>query len=147
MFCSNCGNQVKVGLNYCNSCGSRIDSDREKDGSKSRNLLIAIAFIGIGGIIGFISLVNILLSSRAADPVIVVILLAFLATVFGICYLLINQFSHGSEKSAINVEFQNEDPKQVGSATTNQLEEPKQSPASIVENTTRTLDSIEVERK
>lgn len=147
MFCSNCGNQVKVGLNYCNSCGSRIDSDKEKDGSKSRNLLIAIAFIGIGGIIGFISLVKILLSSRAADPVIVVILLAFLATVFGICYLLINQFSHGSEKSAINVEFQNEAPKQVESATTNQLEEPKQSPASIVENTTRTLDSIEVERK
>jgi uncharacterized membrane protein YvbJ len=59
MYCSSCGNQIKQGLNYCSSCGARIIAS-EKEGivSKNSNLSTAIAFVGLGGLIGFIVLVK-----------------------------------------------------------------------------------------
>lgn len=148
MYCAACGNQLKKGLNYCNSCGARIvDSEDAKGRSRVENVSTAVGFIGVGGLIGFIFLVKILLDNSVHEPVMVITLLAYLATIFGICFLLIKQLAGKSEKSDQNIEFQNEILKAIKSADTNQLEEPKQAPASIIENTTRTLDKIPVEQK
>jgi hypothetical protein len=148
MYCAGCGNQIKKGLNYCNSCGARVsDPIEEKMSSITQNISTAIGFIGVGGIVAFIFLVKILLENNVAEPVMVITLLAYLATIFGICFLLIKQMAGSSEKSDRHIEFQNEVLKAIKSADTNQLEEPKQAPASVVENTTRTLDKVPVEQK
>ena len=148
MYCSSCGNEITKGLNYCNSCGARIaDLAKDKSSSMFENASTAIGFIGLGGLIGFIFLVRILIENRVEAPVMVIILLAFLATIFGICFLLIKQLSGKSNETTPNVEFQHETPKYVKPATTNQLEEASQQPASVVENTTRTLDKVPIERK
>lgn len=147
MYCSSCGSEIKKGLNYCNSCGARIvDIEKEKSGGRFENVSTSIGFIGLGGLIGFIFLTRILIENRVDAPVMVIILLAFLATLFGISFLLIKQLSGNSTTTNQNVEFQNDAPKTIKPANTNQLEEPKQAPASVVENTTRTLDKVPVER-
>ncbi len=151
MYCSSCGNEIKKGLNYCNSCGARIvDLEKEKSGSRTQNISTAIGFVGLGGIIGFIFLVKLLLENKVQEAPLIIILLAFLATVFGISFLLIKQLSGSSSspKSEDDFGFQTNIPKAVKPADTNQLEEPKQKPAaSVVENTTRTLEEVPIERK
>ncbi len=148
MYCSSCGNQIKKGLNYCNSCGVRIvDAEDIKSGSKGQNVSTAISYIGIAGIIGFIALVKLLSEKNIDTPAMVMILIAFSATIFGICFMLIKQLSGNSEKSNQHIEFQNDVPRTIKSVDTNQLEEPKHTPASVIENTTRILDKVPVERK
>jgi F0F1-type ATP synthase assembly protein I len=148
MYCSTCGNQIKKGLNYCNSCGSRVaDSKEEKRGSRFQSVSTAIAFIGMGCIVGFLFLVRILLEHNVPEAPMIMIILAFLATVFGISFLLIKQLSPKKETSGENIEFQNDVPKSIKSVNTNQLEEPKQQPASVVEDTTRTLEEVLIERR
>jgi hypothetical protein len=85
-----------------------------------------------------------LLGENLDPAALVIILIAYLATLFGISYLLIKQLG-GSEKS--KVEFQSRIPPAMNPSDTNQLEEPKQNPASVVENTTRTLDKVRIEHK
>lgn len=148
MYCSNCGNELKKGLNYCNSCGARVvDVAEEKSGSRLQNISTAIGFIGVFGLVGFIFLVKLLLDHNVLEGPVMIILLAYLATIFGISYLLIKQLNPESEKSESDVGFRTDAPKAFKSANTNQLEEPKHPPASVVENTTRTLDEVLVDRK
>jgi hypothetical protein len=147
MYCSSCGNEINKGLNYCNSCGARVfDPEKEKNGSNFEIISTSIGFIGLGGIIGFIFLVKTLLPSDLDAPAIIIILLAFLATVFGISYLLIKQLSEKSKDNRSSFEIPGNTPRAVKAADTNQLEEPKQTPVSVIENTTRTLDKVPVER-
>lgn len=148
MYCSNCGNELKKGLNYCNSCGAKlVDNAEEKSGSRLQNITTSIGFIGVFGLVGFIFLVKLLLENNVLEGVIIVISLAYLATIFGISYFLINQLNPKSESVESDVEFRTDAPKAFRSANTSQLEEPKQAPASVVENTTRTLDEVLVDRK
>lgn len=147
MYCSNCGNEVKSGLKYCNSCGGRINNvEIEESKSQVQNITTAIGYIGVFGVLGFVGLVKILLDSSLHWILMTGILLAYLATVFGICFLLIQKMSSKSESS--NPQFQSSYvPETLKPANTNQLEEPKEQPASVVEKTTRTLDEMFVERK
>ena len=148
MYCSNCGNELKKSLNYCNSCGARVvDLTEERGGSRFQNISTAIGFIGVFGLVGFYFLVKLLLDHNVLEGVILIILLAYLATIFGISYLLIQQLNPKSEKSSGEVEFRADAPKAFKPANTNQLEEPKQQPASVVEDTTRTLDEVYAQRK
>ncbi len=148
MYCSSCGNEITKGLNYCNSCGVRVvDPEKAKSRSGLENISTAIGFIGLGGLIGFIFLVRILLERSVDKEPLVIILIAYLATIFGISYMLINLLSGISKESKRDVEFQADLPKSIRPIDTNQLEEPKQSPASVVENTTRTLNKVPIERK
>lgn len=147
MYCSNCGNEVKSGLKYCNSCGGRINNaEIEESKSQVQNITTAIGYIGVFGVLGFVGLVKILLDSSLHWILMTGILLGYLATVFGICFLLIQKISAKSESS--NPQLQSSYvPEILKPANTNQLEEPKEQPASVVEKTTRTLDEMFVERK
>lgn len=147
MYCSSCGSEIGKGRNYCNSCGARIvDPEKEKSGSRFENVSTAIGFVGLGGLIGFIFLVKLLLENNVLEGPMILILLAFLATIFGICFLLIKQLSGKSETSNQIADLETIIRKAIKPADTNQLEEPKQTPASVVENTTRTLDKVPIER-
>lgn len=150
MFCANCGNEIGKGLRYCSGCGARIHDPAEtEDRSRIRNISTAIGFIGFGGIIGFIMLVKTLLDHNVLEGPMIIILLAFLATIFGISFLLINQLKPDAEKTAGTVAFRDDAPLAVGSAAdTNKLGEPREEPAgSVVEDTTRTLDEVFVKRR
>jgi hypothetical protein len=150
MYCSSCGNEIKKGLNYCSSCGARIiDPEAEAGGSRFQNISTAIGFVGLGGIIGFIFLVKLLLEHKFPEGPMVMILFAFLATIFGISFLLIRQLSASSrEVREKQTDFRTDTaPKYMSPVNTHQLEEPAGEPASVVENTTRTLDEVMIERK
>lgn len=148
MYCSSCGNELKKGLNYCNSCGARVvDIEKEKSGSRFEHISTAIGFIGVAGIAGFVFLVRMLLRNDVDEPVIVLLSFALLATTLGIIFMLIKLLWASSEKESQDVEFRNEAPIAIKSVDTNQLEEPRETPASVVENTTRTLDKVPIERK
>jgi hypothetical protein len=116
------------------------------DASIANNFSKAIGFIGTFGLIGFIFLIRVMLEKDISHSALVAISFLYLGTVFGICTMLLKQITSIKTESP-RPEFQSEYmPPQINSANTNQLEEPKQAPASVVENTTRTLGKVPVER-
>lgn len=148
MYCPNCGSLVKSELHYCNTCGMRLKKEeKESDGSIAETLSTAIGFIGTFGLIGFIFLIRTLLGKNVDEGLIVAVSFLYLATVFGICTMLLKQISN-SKTAASNHDLQSDyAAPQIKSVNTNRLEESKQNPASVVEETTRTLDEMPLERK
>ena len=141
MYCSICGSEVNAELNYCKRCGARVDklAVREKSSAASY-LSIATGFVGFGGLGLTITLISILLERGVTPFVIVILVLAFLCTVFGITLSMLQQISRMSNVSSpANEKFFN-DP-QLNSPRTARLEEPRQPAVSITENTTRTLEN------
>jgi hypothetical protein len=145
MFCANCGSQIKAELNYCNRCGTRVvkmDSDMQKP--VADNLSSAIGYIGGSGLFCFIFIVLILVKNNVNPTVLVAISLAYLCALFGICSMILQHLKTLPGKSqAQNMDFQgNFQSRQLDAATTAQLEEPREMPISVTENTTRTLDKV-----
>ncbi len=146
VYCSNCGNEVKTGLNFCNRCGGRISGESISDAER---LTVAFAIIGASGFGVLVGLVAILLGNNFPTEGVIITVIVYLATLFGICFLTlrqISQLSHASKEKEKAYPVSYEAP-QIGQANANQLEEAKQAPASVVEDTTRTLNKVPVERK
>ncbi len=146
VYCSKCGNEVKAGLNFCNRCGGRISGESKSDAER---LTVAFAIIGASGFGVLVGLVAILLGNGFPTDGVIMTVIVYLATLFGISFLTlrqISQLSHASKEKAQPYPESYEAP-QIGKANANQLEEPKQAPASVVEDTTRTLNKVPVERK
>ncbi len=61
---------------------------------------------------------------------------------FGICMMLFKQITNSKSEKPESQYQPDFIPPQIKSVNTNQLEEPKQPPASVIENTTRTLSEI-----
>jgi hypothetical protein len=146
MFCANCGSRIKAELNYCNRCGARvlkIDSEVQK--SLSDNLSGSLGYIGGFGLVGYIFVALVLVKNGVPPNVLAAISFFYLGALFGICYLILQQLKTLPRKSqAQNMDFQsNLQFQQLDAATTAQLEEPREMPISVTENTTRTLDKIE----
>ncbi len=147
MYCINCGNKINPNLKYCNSCGGRIEnSARENRGFRGENTK-SIAFFGIAGIIGCFLLVKTLLDSVIDPGAIVMIIFAYLATIFGISYLLIKHHSGNVGPPEPNREISSDIPRALKTAETNRLDAPVNAPASVVEDTTRTLDKVPADRR
>jgi len=145
MYCSACGNLLDAKLNYCNRCGARIDKLATTENSTGLEYLsMATGFVGLGCLGLTVGLIAILLNFNVLPQVIVIITLAFLSTVFGISFLMIQQISRMS-KAAPGERFYNEKPDsaQLGALNAAQLEEYRQPAQSVIEHTTRTLDKIE----
>ena len=147
MYCSTCGNSVKENLNYCNNCGAKI----VKDGSPVRHsatpiLSIAVGFFGIAGLFGFIMMLKILLESRLDQAAVLMILIAYLVTLFLLCSVIVGQIWKHSGEPKSNSNQSPEDyapPKQFRTVNTNQLEEAREPfIGSVTENTTRTFDKV-----
>ncbi|MCB1024056.1 MAG: hypothetical protein KDB79_06695 [Acidobacteria bacterium] len=151
MYCSNCGNQVREGLNYCNQCGGMMQTpDSPEKNSIAKSLSSSLGYIGFAGFLTLAGILAMLLKRESLDPgAIVGIIFLFLAALTTICYLILRQISKLADTP--NKSNQNtpnyESPQELNSANANLLHEARERPASVVENTTRTLDKVPVERK
>lgn len=152
MFCPNCGKDVNATLKYCSGCGERLlkEAEIDKDGTPGKmldNVLTTIFLVVMFGLGILVGLVAVLLKSNVEPKFVMFISIAYLAAVFGICYQLLSQVPklidaklrprETSETVIPDV--------QLPPRSTNQLEEFR-TPASVVENTTRTLDKVPIER-
>lgn len=150
MYCSSCGSQIQSELNYCNRCGAKVSgADPVLQKSVADNLSGAVGYIGGFGLLAFVFVVYLVLRNGGEIRALIPISFFYLATVFGICYLLLRQVSELTGKShprAINPP-ETVQPAYLKPVTTAQLEESRQPPISVTENTTRTLDEVLIERK
>ena len=149
MYCSNCGNKVTEGLNYCNRCGGKVQGiDSVVSESVAERLASSLRWIGFGGFIALIALVAMMLKDNILDATVVTIIAMFLTTLFGICFLILWQISKltASQSNSTRVDSSASAPAGLESKIPDQLEQPQQPPASVVENTTRTLDKVPVTR-
>lgn len=145
MYCSNCGALINSELNFCNRCGTKVfKDDANLQKSVSENLASSLGYIGGFGLLGFIFVILVLIKNGVKGPDLIFILIAYLGALFGICYLILQQIKSFSEKSAAkSFEFQSDfQNNQLAAAQTVQLEEAKQTPISITENTTRGFEKI-----
>jgi len=147
MYCSTCGNSVNEKLNYCNNCGAKIGNNAMLvTNSSSPFLSIAVGLIGVAGLFGFIMMLKILLESRLDQAAILMILIAYLVTLFMICSVLVGHIWKRSGDIKIHSDLPPEDyapPRQFRAGNTNQLEAPHEPfIGSVTENTTRTFDKI-----
>lgn len=150
VFCSKCGSRVNNKLNYCNSCGARLakDSDEETPKSMLDNILTTVFLVVLFGLGILVGLVAVLLQNGVDHKAVMMISIFYLAAVSGICYMLLSQMPKLIEARLNNKFFENDAtaPVQISAPNTAQLEEPKQTPASVTDNTTRTLDKVLVKR-
>ena len=151
MYCPNCGNQLNEGLKYCNSCGGRV-GNKEDSESKSiaKTLALALGIIGSVGFGALLGLIAILLKSGTLDHAVIVLIVGlYLTSLSMICVTILRNITKLGSENVVNTDNQRvfDPPSQLRTTQTNQLEEPKQQPASVVENTTRTLDHVPIERK
>ena len=154
MYCSTCGNKIADHLNYCNSCGARIEKNPLIVSSASSPYLAkSLTVVGGSGFIGFIGVLKILLDNGRLDTAAVVfILVAYLATLFLICAMMVgHMWKHsGDIRIKSNEKSEPEDyssPVSFRPVTTAQLESAREPGISVTEHTTRTLDEVPVPRK
>jgi len=154
MYCSTCGNRIAEHLNYCNSCGARIEKNPLiVTNSSSTHLGKAVGFIGAIGLFAFIGVLKIVLESPGLDIAgRVLILLAYLGTLFMICAMLIgHMWKHSGD-----IRIKEHQPRPAGDyvspvsfrgVNTAQLEEAREPGISVTEHTTRTLEKVPLGRK
>lgn len=149
MYCANCGNQIKPELNYCNRCGGKIEkTEAENNQTAFQSISTVIGAVGLGGMIVILIFAVKLIDKNVDISAVVAIIGMFLATILAIIYMSIRLMPQYLDKSKTNEKsFPDFVPlNQLNSADTARLEEPKQSPASVIENTTRTLEEVFVKK-
>lgn len=142
MYCERCGKQIDKGLNFCNGCGAQLKKDGEKDQSALVTLIGALIAVGVGGFAILIPIFAILLDKIDRYEPVFAFAALYLLLQFGICFMIARQISRlidAKVGSGDTVETVKYSPAQLSRRSTNQLEEFRE-PASVIENTTRTLD-------
>lgn len=150
MFCPNCGKDVNAKLKYCSGCGERLSKAFEIDkegmpGKMLDNVLTTIFLVVMFGLGILVGLVAVLLGNGVEPKFVMFISMAYLAAVFGICYQLLSQVP-----KLIDAKLRSREAAEIvmpevrlPPRTTAQLEEFRE-PASVTDNTTRTLDKIPI---
>jgi hypothetical protein len=150
MFCSTCGNSVNEKLNYCNNCGAKIGNNAlQVTNAASPQLSRSVGFIGTAGLFGFIAVLRILLESRLDQPSVLLILIAYLVTLFLLCAMIVGHIWKRSGDFKIHSNLPSEDytpPKQFRAGNTNQLEEHREPVGSVTDHTTRSFEKVPVGR-
>jgi hypothetical protein len=154
MFCPNCGKTVDKKLKYCNGCGERLSKvdEIDKDGTPGKMLdgiletLFWFAMVGLGILIG---LVSVLLSKEVRTDLVALIVIAYLAVIFGVCFMLARQVPKliDAKLRVWDKAAEPNEPARLAAPTTAQLGEPTQEPISVTEHTTRDLTHLPVTRK
>jgi predicted nucleic acid-binding Zn ribbon protein len=154
MFCERCGKQIEEALNFCNACGAQL---RKKEKSEQQSVLntlitalIVVCTAGLGVLVGLMAI----LIDKLQNPDPAFVLAGFyLATLFGIAFMLMRQISKLIDAKLKGKEVDYESPRrreeplvQLPPRTTAQLEEHRQ-PASVVDSTTRTLDEVKLHER
>lgn len=146
MFCSECGARVSEGLKFCSVCGTRAG----KDNSEIRNQVaktfsLATIFVGIFGIIGFGIVIKSLLENGVETSFILLMSVVYLGAIAGIVLLLVKQVMKLIGENVAPERNEAETPV-FKPAITARLEEHKE-PASVVEDTTKNLQEVPLERR
>lgn len=153
MHCPSCGNSVKKGLKYCNSCGERLGrQDEDKDGMPGKMLdnilttLFLIVMFGLGILVG---LVAVLLGNNVQTGLVALIVVAYLAAVFGVCFMLVKQVPKliDAKLKILNGAAGDHSSPQLRPLTTAQLGEYREPVMSVTEHTTRTLDNVPLKER
>ena len=151
MYCATCGTLIDENLNYCNRCGNRVAKEelvRHNDAAVSvlKILSISTGWVGVVGLGGLIGLIAILVNNHVVPELIVILSALFLATTFGICFVMTRQVARliGNVISPKDNLKQKSALDQLNAPTTGQIEAPPATFRSVTENTTRTLDKTKV---
>jgi hypothetical protein len=156
MYCSNCGQQLADHLNYCNSCGARLEkTSAATPGAASPHFVKGLSVVLMMGFIGFVAVLKIVLDNARLDmPATVFILVAYLAALTSIAAMY---FGYMWKSSGLGRDRSKrhgaatEDyapPSSFRGSNTNQLGEPTYQPVgSVTDKTTRTLDEAMAERR
>jgi uncharacterized membrane protein YvbJ len=144
MYCISCGNQIATELNYCNRCGTKVlraaDPEQKRDRDALSNVLGASVVFGL---IGFIFVALVLVRANVPEKTLVTISVFYLAALFGICFMILRQIRKDSNKLSGPGRFQNE---RLDHAATSQLNAHQTPIGSVTENTTKTLNSVLIEK-
>ena len=148
MYCSRCAAQISEDLNFCSTCGERVNKNEIAGGKKVQsemldNVAITAICIGVGGMLFLVGLVAVLLDKTMPTQVVVLLAGMYLTAWFGIMYRLLNQISKIVDA---NLEERKRMPAdsapvvELPPRVTAQLEAQKQEPASVTEQTTGGLE-------
>lgn len=145
MYCESCGKKIDESLNYCNGCGASLRSEVRSQKGLAAFLIASLTVTAITGLVVLAILVAILVDrvSPRIEPVFV-FGGAYLAALFGICFLIMRQVSRviSHELNIREVPKKTIEPLvQLPPRSTNQLDEFRE-PASVTDATTRTLDHV-----
>jgi len=154
VYCSRCAAQISEDLNFCSTCGERVNKNEIAGGKKVQsemldNVAITAICIGVGGMLFLVGLVAVLLDKTIPTQVVVLLAGMYLTAWFGIMYRLLNQISKIVDA---NLEERKRMPAdsapvvELPPRVTAQLEAQKQGPASVTEQTTRGLEPTHVMR-
>lgn len=155
MFCPNCGKTVNAKLKYCNGCGGRLarEVEQDKDGTPGKmldNILTTLSVVVVFGFGILVGLVAVMLGNGVKTEVVTVIVLAYLAAVAGVCFMLVRQVPKLIDAKLKRWSKDAEDDRQpqleFAPLTTGQLDEYREPAMSVTENTTRTLDKVPIEK-
>lgn len=149
MYCSSCAKEVAPGLTYCNHCGHRLSgakSETIKSDLSSNALISGIVSVFV---IGFISIVALLVSMKRLgfvdDMIGIVILFSFLTMLFiEIMFMwLLFKRNRSYKEISDNAALKEKPIKEIYTAPARELSEPTFQPvSSVVEHTTRTLEHV-----
>ena len=147
MYCHSCGNSVSKRLKYCNSCGARLGSaEEDRDGTPGKMLdnilttLFLTVMFGLGILVG---LVAVLLGNSVPTQIVTLIVVAYLAAVFGVCFMLVKQVPKliDAKLRMQNAGYDADEARELRPVTTAQLAEYREPVMSVTDHTTRTLDN------
>ncbi len=147
MFCERCGKQIEEALNFCNSCGAQLKKDGEAKQTVLTTLITALIAVGVGGLGILVGILAVLLDKIDRYEPVFAFAAFYLVLHFGICFMIARQISKMIDARIKSPDMAETVKRavQLPPRSTNQLEE-FHKPASVVENTTRTLDKVPVER-
>ena len=147
MYCSQCGAAVTPGLTYCSRCGTELTKQEKLSATSMESLIWAIAvvtIVGMGAVIGLMAVMKEVL--HFSDSPIIIFSALFLATFIGIDAVFISllRSKFGTKKLP--------DLSQKTGLRTSELDGPKlrvlaEPPPSVAEHTTRTLETVDVDRQ
>ena len=147
MYCSTCGTLLDTKLNYCNRCGARIEKLAAVENTGGlQSLSMSAGFVGLGGLGLTLGLIAILLKNNVVIEAVVMLAMFFLATVFGITFLMIRQLSRMTTTASTEQIPEKPNPAQIAATDTARLEEYRQPARSVTEPTTRTLEEVSLKR-
>ena len=147
MYCSNCGITLNANLNYCNSCGTRVENKTLVTKNQSPVLGIGAVFIGLFGLVAFYPLLRELLHSSLDTSAIIVILVAYLLTVFAMFGTLILQGRRNTGEVVVKGNRSSEGfggQEAFRGINTAQLHEHREPVMSVTDHTTKTLDKVPI---
>ncbi|MEO8574535.1 MAG: hypothetical protein ABI481_11235 [Pyrinomonadaceae bacterium] len=94
MYCERCGKQIDESLNYCNACGTQLRRENSPpQKSLTAFMIAALAFTTILGLIVLAGFVITLIDRVKNPEPVFVFAIAYLAVLFGICFMIMRQVS------------------------------------------------------